>query len=501
MSTTVAQLHALLALRWAMVRSRRQRFGLLALALAVLAMVVLGVSGAQLVPQERTFNAALVTPTAFLVYIGLALLGPLAAGGGSELFPASEVVPHPIRPTTTFVASLVLAPLNIAWLGQSAALLALTSYVARDGGGVLAALALTGTFILATTVCGQAIAWWLSGARQTIWGRRAAWVMVAGALVVVAIALRVGLTDVVDRSPTRTVVIAMLQGAAGDYRLWGRTLAALVVITLAGLALGVRTTAYTLRRPPGLAARREARTVRRRTPGRTALRQLRTIDRAGIWRAPALRRGVLVIGVLPGAAAAAARVEWPALALTGGLVTAGAGLLFGVNVFCLDGPGALWLSSLPLQPGVHLRAKAVAIAEVCLACSAISVVAGATRARGDLSLVDVVAVAVNVIACTAVVVASCLRSSVVHPHRAEMRGPRDTPAPPGAMAAHSARLAVQTTLVGLLMTAVSLTREAAAPLLLGLAIVLLTGISVRRSLALYANPAIRANVATTVATG
>ena len=230
-------------------------------------------------------------------------------------------------------------------------------------------------------------------------------------------------------------------------------------------------------------------------------RQLRTIDRASVWRAPALRRGVLVMGVLPGAATAAARVEWSALALTGGLVTAGAGLLFGVNAFCLDGGGALWLSSSPLAPREQLLAKAVVLAEVCLACSVIAVVAGAVRARGDLAAIDVVTVVCNVIACTAVVVATCVKSSVLRPHRAEMRSTRATPAPPGAMAAQSARLATQTTFVGLAVTGVALTGDSAAPLLLTAAIVLLAARSVHRIVLRYSDPSIRSKVAITVASG
>jgi len=42
-------------------------------------------------------------------------------------------------------------------------------------------------------------------------------------------------------------------------------------------------------------------------------------------------------------------------------------------------------------------------------------------------------------------VGSALRLSVERPHRAELRGRRDTPAPPGTMAVYSVRMAMQTT--------------------------------------------------------
>ena len=501
MSSSWAQLRALVALRWRMVRSRRQRVGLAALGGLALMIVILAVAAGRLVPHDRSFNATLVAPTAFLAYAALALIGPLAAGGGNELFPADDLVPHPVRASTTYFASVVLTPLNIAWVGETTALMSLSAYVTGQRIGTLSALALAAMFIAAMTTCGQAVAWAMTGVRQTEWGIRliaAIAVLVGAVLVWVAHA---GLTSVLDRAPTRWVIVAMLQGAAGDYHLWIPTAVVLLALAMGGLALGARATAYTLRRPPGPAARQQARALRRRSPAPTVGRQLRAIDRASVWRAPALRRGILVMGVLPGAATAAASVEWSALALTGGLVTAGAGLLFGVNAFCLDAGGALWLASCPVAPRDQIRAKAVVLVEVCLACSVIAVLAGAARARGHLTAVDVVTVSSNIAACTAAVVAICLRSSVLRPHRAEMRSTRATPAPPGAMAAQSARLATQTTFIGLAVTGVALTGSPAAPLLLALAIVLWTGASALRSMRRYDDPSIRSKVAITVASG
>jgi len=69
------------------------------------------------------------------------------------------------------------------------------------------------------------------------------------------------------------------------------------------------------------------------------------------------------------------------------------------------------------------------------------------------------------------------------------------------MAAQSARLATQTTLVGLLVTGVALTGDPAAPLLLTLAVVLWSAASIHRIVLRYNEPSIRANVAITVAAG
>jgi len=65
------QLRALVALRWRMVRSRRARYGLLALAACIPLAIVAGVVGAQLAPGSARFDAAIAAPT---VYLGFAFL-------------------------------------------------------------------------------------------------------------------------------------------------------------------------------------------------------------------------------------------------------------------------------------------------------------------------------------------------------------------------------------------------------------------------------------------
>src|SRR6185503_18087388 len=78
--------------------------------------------------------------------------------------------------------------------------------------------------------------------------------------------------------------------------------------------------------------------------------------------------------------AALAGLDWPSLVMLPGLVAAGAGLLFGVNAFCLDGTGALWLASLPGDERVLFRAKAQVVAEVCTVAVVLAVAAGVPRA-------------------------------------------------------------------------------------------------------------------------
>jgi hypothetical protein len=501
MSSSWEQLRALASLRWRMVRSRRQRVGFVLLAIVVGLFLAAAVGGSRLLPQRTAFDALVLTPTAFILYGALSVVGPLTAGGGNEMFPAEQLMPHPVRPATMFTASLLLAPLNIAWVGQTTALLALTTYVVPSAGGLPSAFAVTLAYVAAATTVGQAVAWAVASARQDRVGRLVVWALLAVVIVAAIFVVRAGITQTLDRAPTRSVLLAMLAGSRGHYTRWSVMVVALLLVTGAGLWAGIWSTRFALRRPPGLTAERVARAVPRRSTPDTVWQQLRRIDRAAVWRAPALRRGVLVMGGLPGIVTAVAGVDWETLGLAAGLVTAGAGLLFGVNVFCLDGPGALWLGSVPLLPATHLLAKTVAIAEVCVVAGSIALGAGAVRAEGHATTAAVVAAACAVIACTAAVTAACLRMSLTGPFRADLRDPRDTPAPPGAMAARSAQLAVQTTVLALVVSSLGRTGHPLAPMLFTLIVLALAGRSVLRSRQMYADPARRAYVLVTVASG
>jgi hypothetical protein len=501
MSGTWAQLRALVGLRWSMVRSRRVRAGLLIMGGAVAGVVVSAIAGARLLPTERAGDVLALSPSAYFGYAMLAVVGPIAAGGGNEMFPWDELAPHPIRPATVFVSSLLLSPLNVAWTAQTGALLVLASYDAGSARGLPAALGLTLLFVAAATVAGQAIAWGVAGARQLRAGRIALWLMAAALVAAASVAMHVGLTNLLDRAPTRSVVLAVRQGAFGEFGRWPTVVSVLAAVLALGATAGVRTTSFALMRPRALAHARQARPVRRRSTPARVTSDLRTLGRAAIWRAPALRRGVLVMGLLPGFACAAARIEWRSLGFTAGLVTAGAGLLFGVNAFCLDGGGALWLGSQPLSPRAQLIARAWITAEVCLTCAALCAVAGATRARGEFTTTEGTAVAATVVACTLVVVATCMRSSVTRPHRADLLGPRDTPVPHGAMAVHSTRLAVQTTLTAVFVSTSAAAGSPIAPVLAAVVVAALAGVSLSRTLRKFADPGIRAHVLVTVATG
>jgi hypothetical protein len=209
----------------------------------------------------------------------------------------------------------------------------------------------------------------------------------------------------------------------------------------------------------------------------------------------------VVLGLLPGAVAAAAQVDWASIALLPGLVAAGSGLLFGVNTFCLDASGGIWLASLPHAPRDAALAKVRVVAETCLVAELMAVAAAATTAARGPTHAEHSALVRGVVAITALVVATCLRLSVERPHRADLRGPRDAPAPPATMAVYSLRLALSTTFTGTLFVGAAASGVPLAGPLLAVVPLLVATRSVRRSLRLFDAPAVRARVVSVVAAG
>ena len=501
MSRSLTQLWALLSLRWQMARTPGLRLGIVlgAMFVAWLLSVVVGSGGALDAPTLAT--AIELAPATFLGFGALAVIAPLTAGGGNEVVPPDQLVGFPIRPGTQFFGGLLLAPLNLVWVVQLLVLAALTSYLTL-GGSVLRGGLTTAAYVACLTVLGQALAWLVVGLRQTRLGRRlvtaAGVAMLVGAVVIV----RTGHGDsVLDGSPTRTVVGGVIAGGDGHQLRWAVTTGVLLTTALVGLWLGARTCAWTLRRPGDAGLSRHTAPVRRRAAKGGQLRELIAVDRASVWRAPALRRGGLVLAILPGLIAAGTAVPWESMIVLPGLVAAGAGLLFGVNAFCLDGSGAVWVASLPHDPRLVARAKAIVLTETVLAAVVIAAVAGSLRSPGTPTSAQVAAIVASGLACTATVVAGGLRMSVRRPHRADLRGPRDAVAPPGALALASARLALPTAVVGILLGSASQLGLWWWPPLLALPILLLALLSVLRSLRRYGDPWTRARIVQVVAAG
>jgi hypothetical protein len=355
----------------------------------------------------------------------------------------------------------------------------------------------------ACTSLGQALGWSLVGVRRTRRGRRGTWILLGAAVLVAG---WVVLTDrgpaILDSAPTRRVLGAQLRAAQADYLGTAPVVLVLVLAAVLGYLASVRIASWALRRPGDLGIDGPlARPVARRSYPTSEAQALRRVDRASVWRSAPLRRGLLVLAVLPVAAAVIASLPWSSIALLPPLVASGAALLFGVNALSLDGSGALWIATLPHDPALVLASKARVVTEVVGGSVLLVLVGASLRAAEAPTVQDVLCVLGASLSCTAIVVAVCLRLSITRPHRADLRGPRDTPAPPGTMAIYSARLAGTTTFVGLLFSASTLGSAPAVPVLLTVALLLWAVWSWSRTRRMWTRMSVRTHVVTTVAAG
>lgn len=498
-----SQVWPLVALRWRMVRTRKARLGFGLLAAAAPVAVVVAIVAGQVLPAQRAFDVTLLAPTAYLSVAVIAVLAPLVAGGGNELFPDGQLLALPIRHRTHHAVSVALTPLNIAWTIQLIGLIAVTAYITARGPLVAVALTTCLLYVAAVTVLGQAVGWTVVGLRHSPWGKAATLGMAAAFVVAGGVLLATGsLTATLEQSPTTYVVISALNGAVGQFGpAWWLTHACLVASAALLWFAGRRACVWALRRPGGASVALDSRPVRRRHGSGSPEQLLLRKDRASLWRSAPLRRGLLVLGVMPGLVAAAAGLDWSTLVLLPALVAAGAGLLFGVNAFCLDGAGVTWLAAQPVSPAALFWSKARVVTETGATAIAITLAVASVRTGrwpepGELA---------GLLACSAVVlarvVAVCMTLSVRRPHRADLRGPRDTPAPPGVMAAYSTRLAISTTFIALLFSALAEVAPWTWSVALALPFLLLSLRRLLIALRLWEQPHSRAHVVTVVAAG
>jgi hypothetical protein len=470
--------------------------------MGLLALIVLFAAqgvyvGQHLPPGSRLFDVLLLAPTMFLIFTALTVVAPLVAGGGNELFPEDQLIAYPIQPRTIFAGSILVAPLNLAWVTQLIVLVTVTAAVSKRGAGVLLALVTTACFVIMSTVVGQALAWLVIGIRQREAGRGVTRLFgVCMLLAVLALMATDSITTLLDRSPTTSVVVGVIAGSDGHYDRWALTTGALVLLTYAWGHLGVRACSWAIRRTTPV-GRPELAPVTRRGPRRSVLTELIAVDRASVWRSTPLRRGALVLALLPGGVAMLAHPTWPSLALLPGLVAAGAGLLFGVNAFCLDGGGTVFVAAQPHDPRDTLVAKLVTVTLTCL----VAVALAATQVRVVPSPAEAIAVLGSLVGSTLLVVAACGRLSVQRPHKADLRGPRDTPAPPATMAVYSMRLALGTTWAGLAFAAAGASGSLVAALAACVAVLAVAIRSLLVTMRSWRETGVRAQVVTTVAFG
>jgi hypothetical protein len=297
---------------------------------------------------------------------------------------------------------------------------------------------------------------------------------------------------------TRWVLDGQL-GLSADH--WMRAMIALavfVVVSLVAIALG------------GWAGERAARhqaidelrlesgqRVARPNPV-TDFRAMLRLDRASVWRAVPLRRGILFLGVLPGAVALAGSLHWQVITMFPGLVCSGGALLFGVNIWCLDSKGAFWRESLPASPGLAFAVRAWVLGELLLVSLIPAIGLGALRA-GIPSAAEIAAVVCVSAATVVFVTGRCLRWSITKPYPADLRGARATPAPPVAMVGYSAKLALTTTLLGLIFMATAVASWEWS-VIMALPVMLFAGSDLAHTARMWDSAQTRAHVLTAVST-
>ncbi len=302
-----APLFALVALRWRMIRDATTRRRVVSLALVPPVFMTLAVAGGLAIPEERRFSISLLLPTVAVATVLVAVIAPLVAGGGNELYPRDQLVAFPVTARTVYLGSLLLAPLNAAWLLQLTVLLTVTSVAVGAAPGLALSLLSMLLFTVLATVVGQSVAWAVAGLRATRRGRLGTRLTLAALLAVAAAIVAAGLTTaVLDSGPTRLVVNLVFDGANLVWSSWWWATLLLVAGIVLAAQLGIAAVRWGQRRPgwssgaSGSVASGRAAVRSNVDPGAPSPvhTELTAVQRASVWRAPALRRGILVLAVL-----------------------------------------------------------------------------------------------------------------------------------------------------------------------------------------------------------
>lgn len=442
-------------------------------------------------------DALTLLPAAFAGFQILTLLAAVTSAGGRELVPREQLVSYPVSPTTDHLGALLLAPLNIAWLLQAWTLLGATSFGIGHDARLTPALVGVLLWIARATAIAQAVAWCVEGVRRLQHGIAAIRIItLLIALVVAWLQLTGRLAPLLDSLPTRMVVVGMVNGLSTR---WLFTVMSTTAVVALAVVLGAIPAHLAARLAPRDEDDAESTLHLPRALPRTDLAMLVRLDRASVWRALPIRRGVLVLSLGPGLVALAGALGWAQLVLLPGLVASGGALLFAVNAWCLDGRGGLWRESLPVEPRLAFIARAWVCAEFLAVASAVTLAIGCLRA-GVPSLAEAVAVLAGWLVVLVQVVATSLRWSQARPYPVDLRSARATPAPPMAMVAYSGRLALTTTVTSLVFCELA---RFGAPALVTLAVaavlVLWPWRRLRRTAAMWTDPVVRANVITRIA--
>ncbi|GGD09269.1 hypothetical protein GCM10007231_05170 [Nocardioides daphniae] len=424
--------------------------------MVVVALTAAAVLGPLLAPgagadEGLALNTLIILPTFMIGFLGLTVAAAVASGGGRELLSGEDAVAFPVSPTTDHLGALLMAPLNIGWILQAWFLLGATTF-AHGLDALPWLLTIVVLWLVLATALGQVIAWSVESVRRRRHG--VAIVRTAGVAVAVLLAwlqLSGHLNDVLDQVPTLELVVAGLQGFSVA---WVVAVTSLLALTAVALVLGGVACHSAARRQTRDALKVETQHFAAQPTPRTLWGMLVRIDRASVWRAVPMRRGMLVLAVGPGLIAFAGGLTWENVIILPGLVASGGALLYGVNAFALDGRGGLWRETLPVDPQRVWTARSWVMAEWLLAASVITVVLAALRA-GVPTASEVAAVLCLLLVVTVQVVSTSMRWSVTRPFAVNLRSARATPAPPTVMVGYSAKLALSTTLTAMVFSTAS----------------------------------------------
>ena len=449
--------------------------------------------------SRRVGEFVAILPSMYLGFLTLAVLAAIASGGGREVVPREQVVSYPISSVTEHFGALLLAPLNIAWLIQGWTVLGMTTYVLGPRGLAVAVVPLF-AWIAFSTALGQALGWVFEGIRRGAHGILISRLIAGAALATVVILV---LTDrfvpLLDQSPTVRLYLAAGYGTGHQWGRWSAYVVVLLLLVAVTVIAGLIPARWALHRPLREELRLESGHIEPRSNPTSDLRAMVRIDRSSVWRAVPLRRGLIVLAFMPGLVAVAGRLEWNMITILPGLVASGGALLFGVNTWCLDGRGALWRDSLPVSSTAAYYAKVIVLFEVLLAAAGFTIVLAALRAGVPTSAELFSSVAAGIVVATQVV-ATSMRWSVERPFAIDMRSARATPAPPVVMAGYSARLALKTTVVGMVFSGTAVADSWVVPAVVAVPLLAWSAWRVMRTASLWAVPETRARVVSVVAT-
>jgi hypothetical protein len=498
----LADLRALLAFRGsglrAKVRTRLRVAGLAVLGLTLAAILVPAYLRDPFEGQNSDRFIAIL-PTLYLGFLALTILSAIASGGGREIVPREQSVAYPVSTVTEHFGALLLAPLNVAWLIQAWTVLGMTTYVLGPQGLPLAVVPLL-LWIAFATAAGQVLGWVFEGIRRGPHGILVARLIAAAGMAAVGVlVLTDQLVPLLDRSPTLRVYLAAGDGTAYAWGSWATAVLVLVALTVAATLAGLVPARWALHRALREELRLESGHIEPRPNPTSDLRAMVRVDRSSIWRAVPLRRGLMVLAFMPGLVAVAGSLEWNMITILPGLVASGGALLFGVNTWCLDGRGALWRDSLPVSATVAYYAKVVVLFEVLLAAAGLTILLAALRA-GRPTSAEVAAALAAALVVAGQVVATSMRWSVERPYAMDMRSARATPAPPVVMAGYSARLALKTTVAGMVFSGAALAPDWRLPALMAVPLLCWSAWRIIRTEGLWRVPEVRSRVIAVVAT-